>query len=217
MVDWIPHSSYIITYWSQEYEEGIRDPFVHARYPVNSFHVAVRAPLEIISAICSYPTTGDNVFSTSQGFYYWRGVLILSPSPWTRLPSPFSPGNHQSRAMQICVGSVEVWPTIVKYSPGEHSTSREQDHPVEFTPRYQSDMSCPTPPCHPWNGLTYISVGREDREAQSTGRAISYRSSSLSAIFSSVGSPSPLASSPLRTSCTPCFPSKPPQHRTGRA
>jgi hypothetical protein len=59
---------------------------VHAKYLVNSFHVTVRVPPEILTVICSYLPTEIDVFSASQVCRYWHGVLISSPSLWTRFP-----------------------------------------------------------------------------------------------------------------------------------
>ena len=57
---------------------------VHARYLVNSFHVTLRVPSEILIAICSHLTTDEDVFSASQVCNHWRLVLTSSPSLWTR-------------------------------------------------------------------------------------------------------------------------------------
>lgn len=59
---------------------------VRARYLVNSFHVTVRVPPEILNTVCSYLTTEEDIFSASQVCRHWRGVLISSPSLWTQLP-----------------------------------------------------------------------------------------------------------------------------------
>ena len=53
---------------------------------MNSFHVTVRAPPEILNMACSYLTTEEDAFSASQVCRHWRGVLISSSSLWTRFP-----------------------------------------------------------------------------------------------------------------------------------
>ena len=57
---------------------------IHTRYLVNSFQVTVRVPPEILTKICSHLSTEEDVFSASQVCRHWRGVLISSPSLWTR-------------------------------------------------------------------------------------------------------------------------------------
>lgn len=57
---------------------------IHVRRLVNSFHVTVRVPPEILGMIPSY-LTEDDLFSASQVCHYWRSVLISSPSLWTRV------------------------------------------------------------------------------------------------------------------------------------
>jgi len=66
------------------YEEEISDVLIHARYLINSFHVAVRVPPEILGMISSSLTEEDS-FSASQVCHHWRSVLISSPSLWTRV------------------------------------------------------------------------------------------------------------------------------------
>ena len=58
--------------------------FVHAKYLVNSFHVTVRVPPEILTTICSHLTTEEDVFSVSQVCNHWRSVLTSSLSLWTQ-------------------------------------------------------------------------------------------------------------------------------------
>ena len=53
---------------------------------MNSFHVTVRVPPEILNMVCSYLTTEEDVFSMSQVCRYWRGVLISFPSLWIQFP-----------------------------------------------------------------------------------------------------------------------------------
>ena len=53
---------------------------------MNSFHITVRIPPEILNMVCSHLTNEDDAFSMSQVCHHWRGVLISSPSLWTRLP-----------------------------------------------------------------------------------------------------------------------------------
>ena len=59
---------------------------LHARYLVNSFHVTVRVPSEILSMIYSHLPAEEDVFSASQVCRHWRGVLISSPYLWTKFP-----------------------------------------------------------------------------------------------------------------------------------
>ena len=82
----VPHSSQLTHFQAREYGDEINDLLVHARYLVNSFHVTVRIPPEILNMICSHLTTEDDIFSASQVCRHWRGVLISSPPLWTRLP-----------------------------------------------------------------------------------------------------------------------------------
>ena len=77
--------SQLIRFQAQEYEKGINDVLAHARYLVNTFHVTVRVPPEILSMVCSHLTTEGDAFSASQVCRHWRGVLISSPSLWTRI------------------------------------------------------------------------------------------------------------------------------------
>ena len=86
MVNRSPHSSHLTNFQAREYEAGINDLLVHARYLVNSFHVTVRVPPEILSMACSFLTTEEDAFSASQVCRHWRGVLVSSPSLWTRFP-----------------------------------------------------------------------------------------------------------------------------------
>ena len=51
---------------------------------MNSFHVTVRVPPEILSIVCSHLTTEEDVFSASQVCHHWRTVLVSSPSLWTK-------------------------------------------------------------------------------------------------------------------------------------
>jgi len=51
---------------------------------VNSFHVTVRAPPEVLNMVCSYLNTEEDIFSASQVCRHWRGVLVSSPSLWTQ-------------------------------------------------------------------------------------------------------------------------------------
>jgi len=53
---------------------------------MNSFHVTVRIPSEILNMICSHLPTEEDTFSASQVCRHWRGVLISFPPLWTRLP-----------------------------------------------------------------------------------------------------------------------------------
>ena len=86
MVDRSPHPSKLNRFQAREYEHGINDVLVNARYLVNSFHVTVRAPPELLGMTCSYLTSEDDMFSASQVCRHWRAVLISSPSLWTRFP-----------------------------------------------------------------------------------------------------------------------------------
>ena len=58
---------------------------IDAKYLVNSFHITVRAPPEILGMVSTYLTEGD-VFSASQVCHHWRSVLTSFPSLWTRFP-----------------------------------------------------------------------------------------------------------------------------------
>ena len=64
----------------------INDVVTHVRHLVNSFHVTVRIPPEILTMICSYLATEEDAFSAAQVCHHWRGVLVSSPSLWTRFP-----------------------------------------------------------------------------------------------------------------------------------
>ena len=75
---------------AREYEQGINDVLVRARYLVNSFHITVRVPPEILDMVCSFLTTED-VFSASQVCHRWRAVLVSSPSLWTQFPCRHMP------------------------------------------------------------------------------------------------------------------------------
>ena len=77
------HSSQLTHSQAREFEKGISDVLVHAKYLVNSFHVTVRVPPEILTTICSHPTTGEDVFSACRICNHWRSVLTSSPSLWT--------------------------------------------------------------------------------------------------------------------------------------
>ena len=64
--------------------EAIEDALVQARYLVNSFHITVRTPPEVLCMISSYLTEED-LFAASQVCQHWRSVLISTPSLWTRV------------------------------------------------------------------------------------------------------------------------------------
>lgn len=87
-------SSQLIRFQVREYGEGINKLLIHARYLMNSFHVTVRIPPEILNMVCSYLTTEDDAFSASQVCHHWRGVLTSSPPLWTRHPC-----HHVSRTI----------------------------------------------------------------------------------------------------------------------
>ena len=78
---------------------------------MNSFHVTLRAPPEILSAICSYLTTEEDAFSVSQVCYHWRAALISSPSLWTQFPSRHVPRTIFS--LERC----ESMPIQLKFAP----------------------------------------------------------------------------------------------------
>ena len=59
---------------------------VRARYLVNTFHITVRVPPEVLSMVCSHLAAEEDVFSASQVCRHWREVLISSPPLWTHFP-----------------------------------------------------------------------------------------------------------------------------------
>ena len=65
------------------YEQGLYDMLIRARSLVNSFHVTLRVPPEVLGIISSYLTEED-LFSASQVCQYWRSALVSSPSLWTQ-------------------------------------------------------------------------------------------------------------------------------------
>ena len=64
--------------------EWITHLLARAKYLVNSFGAAVRAPPEILIMICSYLGTEEGVFSASQVCHHWREAIIPSPPLWSR-------------------------------------------------------------------------------------------------------------------------------------
>ena len=53
---------------------------------MNSFHITVRVPPEILNMVCSHLATEEGTFSASQVCRYWRAVLTSFPSLWTIFP-----------------------------------------------------------------------------------------------------------------------------------
>ena len=68
------HSSQPTHFQAREFEKGISNVLVHAKYLVNSFHVTVRVPPEIITTICSHLTTEDAVTPTVNAFKTINGA-----------------------------------------------------------------------------------------------------------------------------------------------
>ena len=99
------HSSQLTHFQAREYEEGINDLLIRARLLVNSFHVTVRAPPEILTMICSCLATEEDTFLASQVCRHWRAVIISSPSLWTRFPCRHVPrtiaGLERCKSMPI--------------------------------------------------------------------------------------------------------------------
>ena len=69
---------------ARAYEQAIGRLHIHARALVNSFHITIRTPPEILCTISSHLTEQD-LFSASQVCRHWREALISSACLWSRI------------------------------------------------------------------------------------------------------------------------------------
>ena len=72
---------------------------VRAKSLVNSFHVTVRTPPEVLGMICSH-LTEEGLFSASQVCQYWRTALISTPSLWSRVSCGRQPPARTTASLQ---------------------------------------------------------------------------------------------------------------------
>ena len=82
MVPLLPRS--LPHFQARAYEQGIIGVLTHARRLVNSFHIAIRPPPEVLYMISSYLTEED-LFSASQVCWHWRADLSSFPFLWARV------------------------------------------------------------------------------------------------------------------------------------
>ena len=68
---------------------------------MNSFHITLRTPPEILGAISSYLTEED-LFSASQVCQRWRSVLTSSASLWTRISYKRGPSGRPTASLERC-------------------------------------------------------------------------------------------------------------------
>lgn len=144
--------TYHINIQAREYEEGINDLLVHARYLMNSLRATLRILPEILTMVCSYLSTEEDVFSASQVCRHWRGVLISSPSLWTRFTcrclSRTTAGLERRRSMPIQLefdpeSSVEALENVLLH--GSEIISLTINHDTDWMPPLNSLFVSPMP------------------------------------------------------------------------
>ena len=92
---------------------------VHAKYLVNSFHVTVRVPPEILTKICTHLATEEDIFSASQVCNHWRSVLTSSPSLWTQFSC-----RHVPRTI-VSLERCKSMPIRLKFAPRSSTVALE--------------------------------------------------------------------------------------------